>query len=245
MSQKLLNSTYIKELISLLDTENGIEAYLKPAFKIKEKEILENPNISPNPVQLLIPDADSSYDFENSKLIYEAYKNLTVIEATDIRIWTYLTHGPFWGYMRKRSPLEKIAYTEKKKDYILTHWFIKSLNAGNIMKNNISMLWWVSHLTYDSSLKDPYQLTKEAFSLLDYTRHLFNEKIGRVRTFTHTFLEYVIRNEEIFSKNKQDRVRLLMRKCNFLSGYRLLSTRSKDELIGIFNSYREEILKVN
>ena len=77
--------------------------------------------------------------------------------------------------------------------------------------------------------------------MLDYTRHLLPGYQGRSRQFTHAVLEFVIENEALFSKNKEAKVRFIMRKLNFIAGYRALATLSKQDIKELIGKYRGEI----
>ena len=46
----------------------------------------------------LIDDTNGSYDFDNAKIIYTAFSNLTPTEANDERLWVTLTHHYFHKY---------------------------------------------------------------------------------------------------------------------------------------------------
>src|SRR5258708_31900106 len=61
--------------------------------------------------------------------------------------------------------------------------------SASLMNNDISRLWWVVFLTKIKNAKDPYVLTKEVFSMLDYTTHLLPGTQGRnetIRSEEHT-----------------------------------------------------------
>lgn len=238
IKQKLFRNGYVADLTD--DLKKGIwKRYLDNKFKYTERAIIPNIEIRVNSPKLIYPKRGNLYNFENSKNIFEAYKTLNPTQATDIRLWTYLSHVTYWRYMRIRRPVEK----QPKKgrvNYILTHWFIQRVNARNLLRHDISLLWWVPYLTYDKKQKDPYVLTKEAFSMLDYTRHLLSGVQGRNKIFAHALLEYVIENKTLFKNYKEARVRFLMRKVNFLAGYKVFPALSKNEIKRIFEQYRPE-----
>jgi hypothetical protein len=47
-------------------------------------------------------------------------------------------------------------------------------------------------------------------------------------------LEFVIENPKLFESQKEAKIRFLMRKSNFLGGYKILSVLSKTEIKNIF-----------
>lgn len=75
--------------------------------------------------------------------IYETFRNLTPQQATDERVWTYLTHFVFWDYARARwaHPEDK----KKKIQSISSHFFLKTAR-GMVRDNAISRLWWMAHI---------------------------------------------------------------------------------------------------
>ena len=77
------------------------------------------------------------------KAIYEALQNLTPQQATDERIWVYLTHFVFWDYVRARWELPKDK--KKRKQKILSHFFVNGVR-GMVRDNAVSRLWWMAHV---------------------------------------------------------------------------------------------------
>ena len=73
---------------------------------------------------LLMPEGDEKFDLENSERLYSALHGLTLTQAADPRLWTYLTHVKYWKYMRKRWPIKDDAEIEKKKGSIVSRYFL-------------------------------------------------------------------------------------------------------------------------
>ena len=244
IKQKLFSSHYIENLRKSTCSKAGWELYTKDLFDFKNIYVLENPQIFvPNSIDLVLPEKGNSHDIDNCKIIYEALRDMDPIQATDYRIWVYLTHVPFWSYMRKRRPVEKQP-EGKKSEYIIRHWFVDGISAKNLLRNDISSFWWCGYLTYDKRRKNPYELTEELYSMLDYTRHLLPGKQVRNREFVHALLEFVIENTALFSTHKEEKVRFLMRKFNYISGYKILASLNKEEIKSIFQSYVDEVKKI-
>lgn len=241
-TQKLFKSSYINRLIADL-RQGSTDRYLADEFEYNKESEIPNLEIKYNPVELILPSGSNNFDFENSKIIFESFPTLNPVHATDERLWTYLTHVTFWKYMKARRPIEDQPMN-KRVDYILEHWFVQQQSAQALLRNDISLLWWVAYLTYDDSRKDSYELTKEAFSMLDYTRHLLPGTQGRNHEFTHAVLEFVIENKDLFKDYKESKVRFIMRKANYLAGYKVFPGLSVSDIKEIFNGYRQEISAV-
>lgn len=242
--QKLFRHSFIDALRRDLAKNKGVDRYLRKNFKFLEEDVLSNPTIvEPAGLKLKVPVNANKYDLENSKILFEAYKDLTRIQATDSRFWTYLSHVTYWDYMNRRNPI-KLQHDDKKSKYILEHWFLNGLNPNTLFRQGISMLWWGAFLTYDSSLDDPYKLTKELFSMLDYTRTLVTSMQGRNNVFTRALLKYVLKNPRVFSSHKETKVRLLAKYMNRKGGHILLPTLTEPELLAMFKKYEPELMKV-
>jgi len=242
-NQKIFISSFINKLINKINN-GSLDEYFKDTFEFPKDAVIISPKIVLNDVDLDLIDPDENKnDFVNAKKIFLSYKGLTPVQATDVRMWTYLSHVTFWGYMKKRWPLEKKNVLELKNN-ILSHWFIENLNAKSISRHGIAYLWWGAYLTYDETKNDPFLLTKEFFSYLEYTRSLFEISLGKNKNFMHSFLEFVIDNNDIFKENKENRIRFLMKKVNFLAGYKLITTLSREEVKNILSEYKEELKQI-
>lgn len=244
--QKLFRYRFIEDLKKKLAKNRNTNLYLGDHFEYSPEEVLLNEEIAvPKSITLIMPEKGKrdKHDFENAKIIHEAYKGLNHTQASDVRIWTFMSHVTFWDYMKKRCPVEEQPL-EKRGEYILEHWFINGLNPRTLLRHNIALLWWGAHLTYDDKREDPYELTRELFSMLDYTRTLLPSVQGRNNIFSRALLEYVIENKSLFNRAKETRVRHLMKKLNYRGGYKLLPPLAKKDIKIIFDSYKSEISKI-
>lgn len=242
--QKLFRSTYVETLISDLRDRGLYRNYLGDTFVYDESEVIVKTTVKSDSPALLIPKDGNMYDLDNGKIIFEAYRDMDPLDATDARMWTYLSHVTYWDYMRVRRPIEKQP-DNKKAEYIINHWFIDSLNPGKLLRQDLAMLWWNVYLTYDDTRKNSYELTEELFTMLDYTRHLLPGTQGRNRDFVHALLEFVIENPDLFTKYKETKVRFIMTKSNYLAGYRSFTSLSKDDIKSIFAKYKNEVTKIS
>jgi len=218
--------------------------YLEENFKFDDGVVLENKEIVlRKPIELVMPEPEDEHDFENSKIIYDAYKNITPTQATDMRIWTYLSHATFWKYMKaKHQGLEQPE--QKKGDYILKHWFVKDADPAEFLSQDIALLWWAAHLTYDETNQDSYELTKEMFMIPDYTKILLPGIQSKNTNFIHALLEFVKERPDLFYKNKEKKLEYLMQKSNYLGGYKVLPALSKSEIKDILKKYENEIKEI-
>jgi hypothetical protein len=191
---------------------------------------------------------NENYLLKNSIAIHKGLR-LKPYQATDLRLWSYLSLVTFRGYMETIRPLNppdsnaKLGgrYTDKFNDYILRHYLFDGSSVGDLLLNDISLLWWVAELTVTEDSIDPYNLTAEAHTMQDYTRHLLPGVQGRDIAFRHAVLEYVSENKQLFSEYKADKVRLIQRKLNFEAGIKLFPSMNKEEIKQNIDLFRDEI----
>lgn len=238
--KRVFKELYVEELKDRIkENPSLVNLYEMDQFEYKENQVLESKKETISYPKLIVPDSKKNhFDFENSKNIFESMKHFSPAEASDPRFWAYLSHTLYWDYVKARSRVEE---EKRNSDFIISHWFIDRLNVRNLLRQDLSKLWWVSYMTFDPQRKDPYELTREAFSMLDYIRFLLEESLGSYRVLTHALLEYIINNPNLFQKNKQDRARYLMTRCNLLAGFKILGVLSKSELKELFDKYKKDI----
>ncbi|MBI4973536.1 hypothetical protein HZC27_02930 [Candidatus Roizmanbacteria bacterium] len=237
--QKVFKKAYIEHLVKRLENNDSsiLNFYSEDSFTILDENCLIDARISvPETINLSIPNEKDKYDFENAKIIYEAYADLPLIKASDPGLWTYLTHGPFWKYTKARWP------NVNKSSYILEHWFVKNPSAPDLSRNAVSSLWWGVYLTLDKTRQNPYELTEMLFSMLDFNRTLISGVQGRNRNFTHAVLEYILEKPDLFSTQKEGKVRLLMRRMNFTGGYKLFTTLDKEQIKELLQTFQNDLL---
>ena len=131
----------------LLDMYKDIKCYNESSIEIL-KAILNN---------------DSKNDFENAKALYESLKNLTPFQATNIYLWTYLTHVTYYEYMTKRWKINSNEQDKQSITRIKERYFCRKSRRG-LLRNGISRLWWATYLSYDEDENDHYMYTKILFT---------------------------------------------------------------------------------
>jgi hypothetical protein len=243
----------------LSGNESIINEICKNSFKFSEDQIIsvkfyENQIISldayPDASTITLNKSSDSnkYLLENSKKIYEGLK-LSEFQASNQCYWAYLSLVVFREYMEDIRPLNPPdpkanlgeINSEKFINYIISHYLFRGSSVGDLLLNDISLLWWASHLTYCEDKSDPYELTAEVFTMLDYTRHLLPGTQGRDKVFRDAVLEFVCENKALFSSKKEGKIRLIQRKLNFEAGVRMFPILQKDEIKTLINGFKDEI----
>lgn len=101
----------------------------------------------------------SQEDLVNTRLIYDAFKNLTPLQASNKYLWTYLCHAvpEYREYIRDRWLQEERENTIKSRFFVTT--------PGSLLNDNaLSRLWWYGYLTYDRNSNNHYALTEILFT---------------------------------------------------------------------------------
>lgn len=94
-------------------------------------------------------------DLVNTRLLYDAFKGLTPLQASNKYMWTYLCHAvpKYRAYIRDRWMQEERENTIKNRFFVTT--------PGSLLNDNaLSRLWWYGHLTYDKVNSNHYELTE-------------------------------------------------------------------------------------
>lgn len=101
-------------------------------------------------------DADKTReDLINARALYDAFKGLTPLQASNKYMWTYLCHAvPIYrDYIRDRW------MSDARENTIKTRFFVTT--SGSLLNDNaLSRLWWYGYLTYDSKNSNHYALTE-------------------------------------------------------------------------------------
>jgi len=241
--QKIFRESYVDDLRQGVKNGSLMKYYESDAFLFDSEKIMQSPHImKPISGEFIIPDATSLYDFENSKIIYEAYKTITPLQASDVRLWTYLAHTDYYPYMCKRWPgVQNKTATDCSK-YILSHWFISSPAQSNFLRHGIAGLWWAAYLTYDETRTDPFELTKILYRQLDFaTRTLGLYFLARHKEAVYGILEFILQNPDLFKNKFEDKSRFLTKYINQIGGTKPLSYFKRDFFKNSLHSVKSKI----
>lgn len=212
--QQIFKEKYLLKLKEEIDTDK----YRSNEFVYDKKQILMMPNI--NKPDRLLSKLNHQNDFETAIAVFEAFKNLEPIQASDERLWAYLSHVDLYPYMIKRWSDVYKGEASKPENYIRDHWFLESTVQSNLLRHAISGLWWAVYLSVDENRgTNKYELTNILFRQLDFpTRTLGTYKLGRHKEAVIGILEFIQENELLFKKNFEDRVRFITKHLNLIGG---------------------------
>lgn len=229
----VFRSSYVEELYRDLIKGDGIKNYTKDEFPHEEKYPLGSTNLFIDKNLSL----DPTNDLKSSIKLYENL-NLDETQASDPRLWTYLTHVTFWNYMRERWPIEgprvKIPENRAKSRY-----FLINLNLETLTRNGISRLWWYVHLTVDEDKKDKYALTKVLLSRADLTVGITERALGSSESIRTALLEFLEEHPKI--KNSEDKTRNLLTGLNLAGGPKTLSFLTKEKVSKLLHKIKQDL----
>ncbi len=220
--QLIFKEKYVLQLKAELKAGTSSENYRSNDFVYDKKQVLMMPNIARTTGLLskLKPDND----FETAVQIFEAFRNLETIQASDERLWTYLSHVDLYPYMIKRWDAVHKGTAKDSIDYILEHWFLTSTAQAGLLRHSLSGLWWAVYLSVDENRKYKYELTKILFRQLDFpTRTLGTYKLGRHKEAIIGILEFILENEDLFKGKFEGKTRFITKHLNLVGGVKPIS----------------------
>lgn len=188
-------------------------------------------NIVSEDFRLIHPQGNEHFDLENTKRVFNAMRRLTISQATDERLWVYLTHVTFWEYMRVRWPAETYIDKSTFTNSIIERYFFMGNRDRALIRNGLSRLWWYGYVSYDETRDDPYELTAMLLSKLDIAQSLLERSFSRNPLITKTVLE-VLANLHLNNKTlpNREQFRKLMMYLNQLGGVTILDSLEPKEI---------------
>lgn len=180
-------------------------------------------------------DGNGTFDFENAKIIYNAFV-ITPNDANDERLWVRLTHDHCHKYIVNRWMKSG---KKKKIDTIKERFFFKGRSQSARVRNGISRLWWIAHLTVlidESDETKKWQYTKAIFESQDFVTSILERSMGTYPNVRMGVLEYYIENKSAFGKAKSKKIQQILRDLNNYGGVNLLPLMSKQEIKDIIST---------
>lgn len=232
--QKTITKSYAEQLRN--DIETNASIYAGDTFDIDDSKILYVPHLG-HPEGLL-EKMNADNDFESAKALFEAYSNLTPLQATQQAFWIYLTHTELFPYVQKRWP--KVKEEGDCVNYIIDHWFF----GHGMIRNALAGLWWAVYLTIDSDSDDPYKYTQ--FFLSNYTLRVV--RLGPTKLMRHKegvigIMQYLIDHKDDSSTNSmEDCVNYVVSYFNRLGGAKQLAFLDRTFFCNELDKVHDELM---
>lgn len=246
----MFTRAHTEDLLDRVKRELQVEPYISPNFDLSDESKLESPIV----LQGVQPQLDGGRedDFRDAVRLHQ-YLRLTRLQASDPRLWAYLTHVTFRQYVQSRWPsgLASTAFgisSEERAKFarqVERRWFTDG-TPRSLGRNALSRLWWATELTIspwdDPSGRfeglrrdDPYHFTKLMFSNQRLLQELLDRKIGWSREVLMTMLQ-ALDDEGVFANSAKNITRTFFKETNFMMGYRRLSALPVEDTVGIFRA---------
>lgn len=212
--QQLFKGKYITKLKDNIE----INKYRSKTFIYDDKQTLMMPNIIKP--EGLLSRMNPQNDCETAIQIFEAFRNLEPIQASDLRFWTYLSHVDLYPYMIERWDSVYKGTITNSVEYIKEHWFLSSTSQSSLLRHALSGLWWAVYLSVEEDRgARKYELTEILFRQLDFpTRTLGLYKLGRHKEAVLGILEFIQENEQLFKNGFESKTRFITKHLNLVGG---------------------------
>ena len=185
----------------------------------------------------LILGPESFNDAPNAIKFHEKFRGLLKpIQAADRRLWSQMTHLTFYEYMCSRWPVEDKLNDNNSNGTITDRYFL----SRGFFRNGISRLFWISELTYDSSLSDPYEYTKYLFSNQDLINQVDGRSLCRNKILLQACLKTLKNNIDLSEGQK----RLFFERLCKIGGITVLDALPKDAVSNLCEKVLFDTLNV-
>ena len=255
LRQPIFTRSYTEELREHLGAGSNLTDYLLQEMAISDVGILQSTlEVADVPPEL---DPSVGADVDNAIRVYEFLEKLDKTQASDKRLWVYLSHVTFRAYTMGRwevkGSADELTYNgemrRKAISYIAEHWFLSG-NARSLRRHSIARLWWAAYLTVAPWERDPeyfgeledddrYKYTRVVFSTQDIAQNLLERRLGWSDRILIAVLEYLRQNPNV-AQNRES-MRNLIKELNLVLGYRKLATLTFGELIAVISETAENM----
>ena len=251
--QKIFRGAFEESLRRQL-AEDGPQPYYEHRIDVGENDVFFS-DIAPSaPFPKLSPEL--SREAENAVLLHKYFSHLNETQASDKRLWAYLSHIDFRDYVMKRwklPPLEEVKNDEGKRkactSAIMSHWFVSNENDRSLRRHALARLWWAAHLTrapwerdpeYFGHLrnKDDYIYTPALLINENVYSELLERRQGRFGHLLITVLEFLRQHPEFADRNF---FRPISKELVLQSGYKKINLLSYKELYALIEDIAREV----
>lgn len=238
--QKTFKESYMKKLRDAVKSSEALRLYANDSFEIDQTQVKRLANV-PMPDNSLAEKMLESYrdDFKSAVFLYEAYKKISPLLASNETFWAYLTHTDLFSYTQKRWPNVKLGTASP--NYVLDHWFVGS---NGLLRNACASLWWSIHNSIDENRKNPYELSEILFS--NYTLRVTTLGSGlliRHKEAMIGILEFLKENPDV-CQNLEPRGQFISKYFNRLGAVKQLTFLDRDYFKYVCEHMKGKILSV-
>ena len=238
--QKTFKESYTKTLRDAVKSGETIPLYGGESFDVDVSQVkrLANVYAPEGLIDKLL--AAGENEFQAAVAIYEAYKDISPLLASNESFWAYLTHVDLFEFTQNRWP--KVKEPDCSADYIIDHWFI---GANGILRNAPASLWWSVYNTIDETRNDKYELTEIYFK--NYTLRVVSmgtSQLIRHREAMIGILSFLKDNPKITNNAFEYRGQFITKYFNRLGAVKQLAYLKRDYFYKTCEKLKDKILSV-
>ena len=173
---------------------------------------------------------------------YHALEGMNQSRATDILMWSWLTHFRLHSYSLERWRRTK---TTKLSDYVKAHWFAENQNSAVWNSNTAARTWWIAHTSIKAAEASAGAFTAQAaldhFAKFAVHYHvLIRSTVMRSPILLAEFVRALL-NEGQGIKAEAGGMELF-RRINLEAGTRLLEVLPRDEIRAMILGHLNDIM---
>lgn len=180
-------------------------------------------------------------DLGSAIALYEAYKDISPLLASNENFWIYLTHVDLFEYVQKRW----LSGRTKKasNDYIKKHWFY---HDNGMMSTTLMGAWWAVYCTIDESRGEAhkYDLTEVLFKSKDFQIRFGSSVLFRHHEAVIGILEYIYDDPIIFKESTKRRSQFITKYFNSLGAVKELAYFNRDFFKKELDKIHNDILSI-
>lgn len=258
--QKILKNTAVDQIRADLRSGKSLDGYFKEQFPVKEKDLLLSTiELQGKLPSLKMPKKDLvAADLDNAISLHEYYKSIDETQASDPRLWIYLSHSVFrkytlarWGLSGTYKDLKGDSEKQRAINQLLDHWFVSG-NDRDLRRHAVARLWWAAHLTYmpwekdpeyfgDLKKKDPYYYTRVLLYTQDIYQQVLERGMGRSPRILISILDYLDKNKKF--ADSRENIRSLAKELNLVYGVKKIITLDREGMKLLIEKIASEIVQ--
>ena len=244
--QKIFTDGYASTLTNKVSRGEELSLYLNKEFAYEESETdwvggLVQPEGLLDKMMAL---SDKSQDLDAAITLYESFRQLRPVVASEKPFWIYLGHADLYPYMHKRFLNDVTRLLQKdptKPSVILNRWFF----PREFVRNHLAGMWWDVKCTIDETDSDPYIYTRTLFKYYDMRSMNFaNYKMFRNKAQVKGILKCLGEHPDVFDTYWQQRIRFVTKYFNRLGATKQLIALPWEFFYSTVESLLDEISKV-
>lgn len=238
--QKTFKESYMKTLRDAVKSGEAIQLYASDSFEVDQSQVKFLARVyAPEGLSEKLETLDND-EFLSAVAIYEAYKDISPLLASNETFWAYLTHVDLFKFTQKRWPLVK--EPDCSAEYIIDHWFV---GQNGLLRNAAASAWWSVYNTVDETRDNKYELTQILFK--NYTLRVSN--FGSYMLIRHReamigILSFLKDNPDITNSNLEVRGRFITKYFNRLGAVKQLAYMKREYFYDVCKAMKDKILSV-